>query len=611
MSMTRSPRRAPSRGGSPKTPYMRSDHTEARAHGRPHVRQPGRGRRARAGRARAPGGRSPVGHHRAAAAAGGARRARAAGHVLRRGPEHRALSRRGQGDRRARPRDRHARLAARALARARPGRGDRHPRPLPGGLLALRDRSARLPPARRQARRRGFTALREAGIDWCSPEGEAVDVRDGMAVLPFRWELVDATYLHRPFGALRRKLGLPEAPLDPQDFERRLWAQLEALPEDEPAVVILHPFLTVDDAAWAAERRDPRAPRRAARRGRRRAGRRAAMSDLVVVGSVNADLVVRVRALPAPGETVERRARSSATTAARAPTRRSPPRGSARAWHSSAQSATDDLGADAVAALEGEGIDCSGVTWLEDAPTGVALIVVDEAGENQIAVASGANAGWRARPSPLAGARSSCWGSRCRTRRCSRQRGRGRRPDRPQPRPCTAPPGRAAGPRPDPHPQRGGGPHPHRRARRARLRRGRWSSAPAPPSSSPSVRAARWWRGGDRAPAGACGRHHRRGRRVQRRARRRAGERRRHPRRGALRHRRGRALHAGRRRAGGDARPRGGRAGPQPAAFRAIRSGLMRTTSHASPQRSSARITIADGSNCQRRMPWKAAVGNA
>jgi len=102
---------------------------------------------------------------------------------------------------------------------------------------------------------RGFAALREAGVDWCSPEGRRVEALDGMAVLPFRWELVDATYLHRPFGSLRRSLGLPEAPVPPEDFERRMWAQLEALPEDEPAVVILHPFLTVDDAAWAAERR--------------------------------------------------------------------------------------------------------------------------------------------------------------------------------------------------------------------------------------------------------------------------------------------------------------------------------------------------------------------
>jgi peptidoglycan/xylan/chitin deacetylase (PgdA/CDA1 family) len=102
---------------------------------------------------------------------------------------------------------------------------------------------------------RGYAPLRDAGLDWCSPEGDAVEVRNGMAVLPFRWELVDATYLHRTFGPLRRSLGLPDEALDPEDFEWRLWAQLEALPEAEPAVVILHPFLMVDDAPWSAQRR--------------------------------------------------------------------------------------------------------------------------------------------------------------------------------------------------------------------------------------------------------------------------------------------------------------------------------------------------------------------
>jgi peptidoglycan/xylan/chitin deacetylase (PgdA/CDA1 family) len=102
---------------------------------------------------------------------------------------------------------------------------------------------------------RGFAGLREAGIEWCSPEGEAASVDGDMVVLPFRWQLVDATYLHPGFGALRRSLGLPEAALAPEDFEQRLWAELDALPADEPAVVILHPFLMLDDAAWAAERR--------------------------------------------------------------------------------------------------------------------------------------------------------------------------------------------------------------------------------------------------------------------------------------------------------------------------------------------------------------------
>ena len=52
----------------------------------------------------------------------------------------------------------------------------------------------------------------------------------------------------------------------------------------------------------------------------------------------------------------------------------------------------DDLGADAVRELEAEGVDVAAVARLAEHPTGVALIVVDRDGENQIAAASGANA---------------------------------------------------------------------------------------------------------------------------------------------------------------------------------------------------------------------------
>ena len=51
----------------------------------------------------------------------------------------------------------------------------------------------------------------------------------------------------------------------------------------------------------------------------------------------------------------------------------------------------DDLGADALAALRAEGVDVASVVRLERVATGVALIVVDRDGRNQIAVASGAN----------------------------------------------------------------------------------------------------------------------------------------------------------------------------------------------------------------------------
>jgi ribokinase len=114
-------------------------------------------------------------------------------------------------------------------------------------------------------------------------------------------------------------------------------------------------------------------------------------ADVVVVGSLNADLVVSVPRLPAAGETVTggRFARhgggkgaNQAVAAARA---------GARVAITGAVGA-DPFGDEALAELAAEGIDVSTVARLDHEATGVAAIVVDEAGENQIAVASGANA---------------------------------------------------------------------------------------------------------------------------------------------------------------------------------------------------------------------------
>ncbi len=111
---------------------------------------------------------------------------------------------------------------------------------------------------------------------------------------------------------------------------------------------------------------------------------------VVVVGSINVDLVVVAERLPAAGETVAGgrfaqhgggKSANQAVAAARL--------GAAVTFVGAV--GHDALGDEALAALEAEGIDVSGVTRM-DAPTGVALIVVDAAGENQIAVASGANA---------------------------------------------------------------------------------------------------------------------------------------------------------------------------------------------------------------------------
>ena len=111
---------------------------------------------------------------------------------------------------------------------------------------------------------------------------------------------------------------------------------------------------------------------------------------VIVVGSVNVDLVVVAERLPAPGETVTGgrfsrhgggKGANQAVAAARL---------GARVTIVGAVGA-DELGDEALGLLEREGIDVGAVARL-DAPTGVALIAVDAAGENQIAVASGANA---------------------------------------------------------------------------------------------------------------------------------------------------------------------------------------------------------------------------
>ncbi len=110
---------------------------------------------------------------------------------------------------------------------------------------------------------------------------------------------------------------------------------------------------------------------------------------VIVVGSVNVDLVAQVPRLPSPGETVTGAAFSrhqggkggnQAVAAARL---------GARTVFVGAVG-DDDFGAAARHALEIEGVDVGGLRRIEATPTGVALILVDSA-ENVIAVASGAN----------------------------------------------------------------------------------------------------------------------------------------------------------------------------------------------------------------------------
>ena len=110
---------------------------------------------------------------------------------------------------------------------------------------------------------------------------------------------------------------------------------------------------------------------------------------IVVFGSINVDLVVEVEALPRPGETVLApsyiavaggKGANQAVAAARA----------GAATRMVGRVGRDGFAALALATMEQAGIDLAAVPP-SDEPTGCAMICVDAAGDNQIAVASGAN----------------------------------------------------------------------------------------------------------------------------------------------------------------------------------------------------------------------------
>jgi peptidoglycan/xylan/chitin deacetylase (PgdA/CDA1 family) len=89
-----------------------------------------------------------------------------------------------------------------------------------------------------------YAGLAAHGVRWCSPVGTRVERRDGVAVLPFRWPLVDAYHRMESFADLRRRLGDAPEPRSPRATADALVAGLD---EDGPAVLILHPFLLVGD----------------------------------------------------------------------------------------------------------------------------------------------------------------------------------------------------------------------------------------------------------------------------------------------------------------------------------------------------------------------------
>ena len=111
---------------------------------------------------------------------------------------------------------------------------------------------------------------------------------------------------------------------------------------------------------------------------------------VLVIGSANVDFVVTAERLPVPGETV-----SGGTLLVNHGGKGANQAVAARRLGADVRFVgcvgNDSSGAALRTGLAAEGIDVTGLVTTREAPTGTALIVVDAAGRNQIAVAPGAN----------------------------------------------------------------------------------------------------------------------------------------------------------------------------------------------------------------------------
>src|SRR5512147_3146051 len=126
-------------------------------------------------------------------------------------------------------------------------------------------------------------------------------------------------------------------------------------------------------------------------------------NSIVVVGSSNTDMIIKLDRIPRPGETI---LGGEFVTAAGGKGANQAV-GAARAGGKVvfvARVGRDLFGEQAVKGFQAEGIDVQNVTADEAAASGVALIFVADDGENSIGVASGANA--RLSPADVAKAKA-------------------------------------------------------------------------------------------------------------------------------------------------------------------------------------------------------------
>ena len=115
------------------------------------------------------------------------------------------------------------------------------------------------------------------------------------------------------------------------------------------------------------------------------------VSPIIVLGSINTDLVIRSSSLPQPGETILGGEFYRAAGGKGANQAVAAARSSREPVTFLAAVGDDSFGREALAGLQQENLDTRFLKVVPDQPSGVALILVDERGQNLISVASGAN----------------------------------------------------------------------------------------------------------------------------------------------------------------------------------------------------------------------------
>ena len=102
---------------------------------------------------------------------------------------------------------------------------------------------------------RTLSLLAERGYSYVSPAGEREGLSGDLAVLPFRWQLVDAYAFLAQFAGLRERYRGDPEPYGPEQMGEEMIAALHAHAERQGHLVLLfHPFAVAftGEPGWAA-----------------------------------------------------------------------------------------------------------------------------------------------------------------------------------------------------------------------------------------------------------------------------------------------------------------------------------------------------------------------